>query len=257
MTSAPAGLVLLAAGRGSRLSPLTDQTHKSLLPVAGRPVLQYAIDEALARGVEDIVVVTGDKRAALEDFVLGFRSDRLRYIFNARFAEDTNILSTALGVETLRRPEDGYLILETDLVVEPAGWRRIFEVGDGGESYWVTRGAYGPTLVGGALRADAAGRVIELVYTPHFDPTYSGWQKLVGALYVGRDQVALDRNLRQRGIERTISQYYMAPWVEHLGELDCCSRPLDELFAESFNDPESYRSTDRRFSALSSIGSAK
>ena len=37
LTQAPAGVVLLAAGRGSRMFSLTEYTHKSLLPVAGSP----------------------------------------------------------------------------------------------------------------------------------------------------------------------------------------------------------------------------
>ena len=69
-------------------------------------------------------------------------------------------------------------------------------------------------------------------------------------LYVGRDQVAKDRELRQRGIERTIAQYYMTPWVEHLAELPCGARALGDTFAASYNDIETYRHTDRSFAEV-------
>ncbi len=247
LTQAPAGVVLLAAGRGSRMLPLTESTHKSLLPVAGRPALQYAIEAVLAHGVEDVVVVTGDKRESIEQFVRAEYGERLALTFNERFEADTNILSTELGVGALRRPEDGYLILETDLVVEPAGWNALLDTGERGESFWATRGTYGASLLGGALRADTAGRVTDLVYAPRYDPEYEGWQKLLGALYVGPEQVALDRALRKSAIDRSIAQYYMAPWVQNLPSLACRARSLGPLMAESFNDIESYRQTDQRF----------
>src|SRR5262245_34058356 len=249
-THAPAGVILLAAGRGSRLSSLTEHTHKSLLPVAGKPALQYVIEEVLARQVPDIVIVTGDKREAIEQFVRDRYAGRIRATYNERYASDTNILSTELGVAALERPEEGYLIVETDLIVAPAGWASILDLGDANESFWVTRGTYSATLTGGALQADATGRVTDLVYAPKYPTAHEGYQKLLGVLYVGRNQVAKDRELRQRGIERTIAQYYMAPWVEHLAELPCRARSLGTIFAASYNDIETYRHTDRSFAEV-------
>jgi choline kinase len=243
-------VVLLAAGRGSRLSSLTQHTHKSLLPVAGKPALQYVIDEILARDARDVVIVTGDKREAIEEFVRGRFAGRIRVAYNERFAADTNILSTEIGVAALQRPDEGYLIVETDLIVAPEGWSKILDVGDGCESFWVTRGTYSETLTGGALRAAESGRVTDLVYAPKYTPSYEGYQKLLGVLYVGSDQVAKDRELRQRGIERTIAQYYMTPWVEHLAQLPCRARPLGAVYAASYNDIETYQQTDRGFAEV-------
>ncbi|MCU0689844.1 MAG: NTP transferase domain-containing protein [Polyangiaceae bacterium] len=246
----PAGVVLLAAGSGRRLSAITRHTHKSLLPVAGKPALQYAIDEILARGVHDIVVVTGDKREAIERFVSDRYGARVSLTFNAHHASDTNILSTQLGVLALGRSEAGYMIVETDLVMEPAAWEVVLRVGDGRESFWVTHGAYSQTLTGGALRADQEDRVVELVYAPRYEAKHDGWRKLVGVLYVGSDQVERDCELRQRGIARTIAQYYMTPWVEHLALLPCRARSLGDMFAASFNDLEGYRWASQRFEAI-------
>lgn len=250
MVAVPAGVVLLAAGRGSRLAALTEHTHKSLLPVAGKPVLRYVMEEVFARGIEDVVVVTGDKRDAIERFVSEYCPGRVRLAHNERFAADTNILSTEIGVTALRNPERGYLIVETDLVVEPAGWASILDTAADRESFWVTRGTYGTSLTGGALQADASGQVTGLVYAPQYDATYQGWQKLLGVLYVGSDQVAMDRELRQAGIERTIAQYYMTPWVEHLPRLPCRAKPLGAHYAASFNDLETYRHIDAQFTTV-------
>lgn len=250
MGRAPAGVVLLAAGRGSRLASLTQHTHKSLLPVAGKPALQHAIEEILARNVRDIVIVTGDKRESMEQFVRDRYGDRIRVAYNERYASDTNILSTETGVSALEHPEQGYLIVETDLIVAPEGWASILDVGDGRESFWITRGIYSRTLTGGALHADASGRVTDLVYAPEYAPCYEGYQKLLGMLYVGSNQVARDRELRQLGMKRTIAQYYMTPWVEHLAHLPCNAISLGKVFAASFNDVDTYRQADRDFAEV-------
>lgn len=51
--------LVLAGGRGSRLEPLTDVTSKCMLPMAGRPLIEYSLDNALAAGADEVVVVVG------------------------------------------------------------------------------------------------------------------------------------------------------------------------------------------------------
>ncbi|MEM6793429.1 MAG: NTP transferase domain-containing protein, partial [Acidobacteriota bacterium] len=248
---APRGAVLLAAGRGSRLGSLTAKTHKSLLPVAGKPALGYAVEAMLERGVQDVVVVTGDKAESIEAYLAPRFGERVRLAHNARFAEDTNILSTEIGVEALKDPLAGYLVVETDLVIEPAGWRAILDLPNLERSFWVTRGIYHEGLTGGALDAEASGAVREIVYAPAFEERYRGWHKLLGIVYVGSEIAARDRELRQRAVARTIAQYYMMPWVEHLEQLPCSVLALGEdVYAASFNDLEAYRETGRRFEQI-------
>jgi MurNAc alpha-1-phosphate uridylyltransferase len=63
--------MILAAGRGERMRPLTDHTPKPLLPVGGKPLLQYHVEALVAAGIEDIVINLawrgGQIRAALGD----------------------------------------------------------------------------------------------------------------------------------------------------------------------------------------------
>ena len=48
--------MILAAGRGERMRPLTDTTPKPLLPVAGKPIIQYTIEQLVSAGFTDIVI---------------------------------------------------------------------------------------------------------------------------------------------------------------------------------------------------------
>lgn len=248
--SVPKGVVLLAAGSGSRLAPLTDDCHKSLLLVAGRPVLKDIIDKVLSAGVDDVVLVTGHRSNDIEAFVQTQYADRVRCVFNERYKEDVNILSMDLGVNGLLDPDAGYMVVETDMVIEPRGWDMVLNITDRSQSFWVTRGRYSTTLTGGALHADTQGRVTDLLYRPHYDPACEGWLKLLGILYVGSNQVDADRSIRRAAINKTIHQYYMMPWIENLALLPCHVRDLGNVYAGSYNDIDAYRRTDAEYTRI-------
>ena len=60
--------MLLAAGYGTRLKPLTDHTPKPLVPVAGRPMIEYALDKLRAYGIREIVINVSHLKAQLLDY---------------------------------------------------------------------------------------------------------------------------------------------------------------------------------------------
>lgn len=59
--------VIPAAGLGTRFLPATKATPKEMLPVVDRPAIQYVVEEAVAAGLDDILMVTGRGKRALED----------------------------------------------------------------------------------------------------------------------------------------------------------------------------------------------
>ena len=60
--------VFPVAGLGSRFLPATKAVPKEMLPVVDKPLIQYAVDEALAAGIEQIIFVTGRGKDAIEDY---------------------------------------------------------------------------------------------------------------------------------------------------------------------------------------------
>jgi UTP--glucose-1-phosphate uridylyltransferase len=60
-------VVIPAAGLGTRFLPATKSMPKEMLPVLNRPVIQYVVEEAVAAGADDITIVTGRGKRALED----------------------------------------------------------------------------------------------------------------------------------------------------------------------------------------------
>jgi UTP--glucose-1-phosphate uridylyltransferase len=51
--------VIPAAGLGTRFLPATKAQPKEMLPVVDKPVIQYVVEEAIASGIEDILIITG------------------------------------------------------------------------------------------------------------------------------------------------------------------------------------------------------
>ena len=59
--------VLPAAGMGTRFLPATKASPKEMLPLVDKPLIQYVIEEAVASGIEEVVLVTGRNKRAIED----------------------------------------------------------------------------------------------------------------------------------------------------------------------------------------------
>lgn len=59
--------VIPAAGLGTRFLPATKATPKEMLPIVDKPTIQYIVEEALAAGIEDILIITGRSKRAIED----------------------------------------------------------------------------------------------------------------------------------------------------------------------------------------------
>jgi len=60
--------VFPVAGFGTRFLPATKSVPKELLPIVDRPLIQYAVDEALAAGIDQMIFVTGRSKHAIEDY---------------------------------------------------------------------------------------------------------------------------------------------------------------------------------------------
>jgi UTP--glucose-1-phosphate uridylyltransferase len=70
--------VFPAAGLGTRFLPATKALPKEMLPVVDKPIIQYAVEEALHSGIQNIIIVTGRGKSAIEDhFDVSFELENL------------------------------------------------------------------------------------------------------------------------------------------------------------------------------------
>ncbi|TFH10196.1 MAG: hypothetical protein E4H14_03000 [Candidatus Thorarchaeota archaeon] len=110
--------LVLTAGEGQRLRPLTTHRSKSMLMIAGRPVLQYIIDSLVENGIRDIILVVGHGREELIDqFQMGGdQGVRIRYVIQHKQDGAENAILTAR--EELEDEEE-FLLVNGDVLVDP------------------------------------------------------------------------------------------------------------------------------------------
>src|SRR5438128_56472 len=117
--------IILAAGYGNRMRPLTFSTHKTMLEIAGRSVIEWIIDALLESNVSDITVVTGYRADDLQAHLMqSYPRLEVRYVHNERYAQTNNIYSMALALESITI-EDDVILIESDLIFEPSVIRRL------------------------------------------------------------------------------------------------------------------------------------
>lgn len=85
--------VIPAAGFGTRFLPQTKAMPKEMLPIVDKPVIQYVVEEAVESGIEDVVIITGSGKRAIEDHFDTCNAELLKNLEEggkAKLAEEVN-----------------------------------------------------------------------------------------------------------------------------------------------------------------------
>lgn len=111
--------IILAAGFGKRMMPLTKDTHKSLVKIAGRTVLGRIVEALEINDITDLTIVTGYHAQELQDYLnKNYPQLNVQWVHNADYQTTNNIHSLALALEHM--PSDDAILVECDLVFDPA-----------------------------------------------------------------------------------------------------------------------------------------
>ena len=117
--------VILAAGIGSRLKPITKRIPKALINLGGKPLIAHSIETLIDHGIHDIIIVTGYKSYKIRRFVTeNYPEISVKFVHNRRYDETNNIYSLHLAIRGLKDP---YYILNSDIVYHPDIFRRLHE----------------------------------------------------------------------------------------------------------------------------------
>lgn len=121
--------VILAAGEGRRLEPLTETRPKPMLPVANRPLLEHVLESVVAAGVEEVVLVVGYERERIQSHF----GDGDDWGIDIEYAVQGKQLGTGHAVlQAERLIEDTFVVLNGDRVIDPSIVERA--TGDGNET---------------------------------------------------------------------------------------------------------------------------
>jgi len=92
-------IVVLAGGRGTRLLPLTKDTPKVLIPILGKPFIEYQLELFKSHGIDDVVLCVG----YLADKIMKHLADGRRFGLTIRYSVEKDLLGTA---GALKKAED-------------------------------------------------------------------------------------------------------------------------------------------------------
>jgi choline kinase len=108
--------IILSAGQGSRLLPLTQDQPKCLIPFSGKTLIEWQIESLAACGIDDIAVVTGFRTDKVEAALAGIAGVRTRTLFNPFFKVADNLGSCWIARGEMDRD---FIILNGDTLVSP------------------------------------------------------------------------------------------------------------------------------------------
>ncbi|MHC3381026.1 bifunctional sugar-1-phosphate nucleotidylyltransferase/acetyltransferase [Haloarcula sp. H-GB5] len=153
--------VVLAAGQGTRMRPLTDHTPKPMLPVADRPLVAHTADTAIQAGADELI------------FVVGYEAEAVRSYFGdeysgvpVSFAVQEEQLGTADAVAAAKDHLDGpFAVLNGDNLYDAESLSGLFDAAPSVAAYRVDD----PTSYG-VLSTDG-GAVTDIVEKPDEPPT--------------------------------------------------------------------------------------
>jgi len=109
--------VILAAGEGRRLQPLTNRRPKPMLPVLNKPVLEYVVEAVADAGIDGVVLVVGYQRERIQTYF----GDGDQWDIDIEYAVQEDQLGTGHAVQQVRSlVDEEFLVLNGDRIIEPS-----------------------------------------------------------------------------------------------------------------------------------------
>jgi choline kinase len=168
--------LILAAGFGRRLQPITNTIPKSMVTVDGKSLLENALNCLTACGIREIGIVVGHMADYIRNAIgTSWKGAEIRYFENKRYLETNNIISLYQAVSFC---DDDMLMLECDLFYREEMIRRLME--GQGECAILVSPFNEATMDGTVIRCEGE-KAVELILgawqTPGFD--YTNMKKTV------------------------------------------------------------------------------
>lgn len=116
--------LILAAGLGTRLAPITNEVPKSLVPVNGKPILFKQIENLYENDISDITIISGYKADVLEKAVHEIWPD-IKIIESVDYATTNNMYSAYIGINSIGIDE--FLMMNADVFFDASVIKALIE----------------------------------------------------------------------------------------------------------------------------------
>ncbi|MDI3540415.1 MAG: UDP-N-acetylglucosamine diphosphorylase / glucose-phosphate thymidylyltransferase [Methanolobus sp.] len=114
--------VILAAGEGTRMRPLTAARPKVMLPIANRPMMEHSVDAAIEAGIRDFVIITGYREDSIKDYF----GDGSGKGISIEYVHQDSQLGTANAIGYAKGHVDGrFVVLNGDMLISPEHIRHL------------------------------------------------------------------------------------------------------------------------------------
>ena len=123
-------VVIPAAGWGTRFLPQVKAMPKEMLPVVDKPVIQYVVEEAVASGIKDVIIITGWQKRAIEDhFDRSFELEKyLESVGKTKELNQIKEIAKLANFIYIRQKSEGYGNAIPILMAEPVVGNEFFAV---------------------------------------------------------------------------------------------------------------------------------
>lgn len=237
--------IILAAGIGNRMKPLTEAIPKCLLTIGGQNILSRLISQLISFGIKDITVVVGHRKEKVIEELARIGGSEVAIVENQRYEEDVNILSLTLALQKDLRP---FYLFEADCIFEDRCFELILDPKYKDKSVWYSIGDFTEDQHGGIIKSNELNEVIDVKIVNAYKDEYKNYKKMIGALKIGENQLETYANYLFKACKNNIKQYYHMPWIEHIDELKSYLCDLGHLRVTSFNTIEDYYRAKELFS---------
>ncbi|HII99959.1 MAG TPA: NTP transferase domain-containing protein [Candidatus Methanomethylophilaceae archaeon] len=120
--------IILAAGQGTRLWPLSELRPKVMIPIGNKPILEHIVESLVKNGINEIIMVVGYRRGMVQAYF----GDGSEYGVSISYAVQSKPLGTAHALVAAQGLiKDDFIILPGDNIISPEGIRDILEAGPG------------------------------------------------------------------------------------------------------------------------------
>ncbi|MFU8831575.1 MAG: NTP transferase domain-containing protein [Wenzhouxiangella sp.] len=242
-------VVIVAAGEGRRLRPLTDEQPKCMIELAGQPILHRQIATLVRNGIENITLVAG------------YRADRIQarnasIVINHSYARCNMVVSLFQAAPAMKSGQD-LLVSYGDIVYEDRVLHALMkcpgEIAVAADVSWRTLWQVrmeDPLMDAESFKMTENNRILEL--GAKLDCHTEAQAQFIGLIKVRKDRVAefktayqeIDRKARFRG--RRFAQMHMTDFLQHLINVgwDIRAAPISNgwLEVDSVQDLERYHS---------------